>query len=129
MSDTTHVKVSPELAAAIDDAAGLKAISLRMGKPLLERLKLIAEVRGAIEGPSAAGSSPRFTEEEREALKKGAAALTHEAQTTRNMCVMADLGGNYDLEMEEIARYCDHNAATLKRLAEEAMSAQKGEQK
>ena len=36
----------PEFAASVDESLGLKAISLRLNKILLERLKLIAEVRG-----------------------------------------------------------------------------------
>ncbi len=42
----THAKMPPEFESAVDDSIGLKAISLRVNKVLLERLKLIAEVRG-----------------------------------------------------------------------------------
>lgn len=42
----SHEKMSPAFSASVDESIGLKAISLRLHKPLLERLKLIAEVRG-----------------------------------------------------------------------------------
>jgi predicted DNA-binding protein len=47
MSDETTVARAPaSLEAAVDESLGLKSISIRLQSNLLERLKLIAEVRG-----------------------------------------------------------------------------------